>query len=239
MKFLSKEVIFLIELKELTKKYEGSNAPALSDINLNIERGELVFLVGLSGVGKTTLIKLIFREISPTSGSVYFRGRNIFRFKPRELLAYRRNIGMVFQDFRLIKSKTIYENVAFALEVIGESRREIEKKVPAALDMVDLSHKLDVFPNQLSGGEQQRVGIARAIVKNPQLILADEPTGNVDPRTAREIMNLFDKINQGGTTVIIATHAWELVNEMKKRVISLEDGCLKKDNKQEEGYCVT
>ncbi len=213
--------------------------PALSDINLNIESGELVFLVGLSGVGKTTLIKLIFREISPTSGSVFFRGRNISRFKPRELLGYRRNIGMVFQDFRLIKSKTIYENVAFALEVIGESRREIDKKVPAALDMVDLSHKLDVFPNQLSGGEQQRVGIARAIVKNPQLILADEPTGNVDPRTAREIMNLFDKINQGGTTVIIATHAWELVNEMKKRVISLEDGFLKKDNKQEEGYCVT
>ncbi len=206
--------------------------PAVSKVDLTIEQGEFVFFVGDSGAGKTTLIRLVFHEVVPTSGAVFFHGKDLSHFNPGELLRYRRNIGMVFQDFRLLSRKTVFENTAFALEVLGRSPGEIKKKVPRALEQVGLSHKSRMFPSQLSGGEQQRVGIARAIVKEPLLILADEPTGNVDPNNARYIMELFEQINKTGTTVVAATHAWELVKEMDQRVVSLEDGKVKSDSKK-------
>ena len=221
----------MIQLIGVSKIYPGSSEPAVNSIDLDIESGEFVFLVGPSGAGKTTLTKLVFGEVSPTAGNVYFQGKNIARYRPAHLLKHRRSIGVVFQDFRLIKSKTVYENVAFALEVVGKSSGEIKLKVPAVLEKVGLSHKHDAFPNQLSGGEQQRVGIARAIIKDPLVILADEPTGNVDPNTAREIMKLFEMINEEGTTVVVATHAWELVGEMNKRVVSIEEGYINSDSK--------
>ena len=219
----------MIEIRQVTKVYNGSNAPALSDVSLEVERGDFVFLVGHSGAGKSTLIKLIFQEIKPTSGQVRFMGRDISVFKEGELLRHRRRIGMVFQDFRLLKQKTVFENVAFALEVVGESPRKIRQKVPIVLEKVGLTGKAGSFPSELSGGEQQRVGIARAIVKDPLIIMADEPTGNVDRDNSWQLMELFQEINRGGTTVIIATHAWDMVDRMQKRVISLEKGCLVRD----------
>jgi len=221
----------LIELYNVSKVYE-SGVKAVTDINLRIAKGEFVFLVGPSGAGKSTLTKLIFREQLPTTGQIFFRGRNILRFKGREVLQLRRQIGIVFQDFRLLPRKTVFENVAFALEVIGRPRKEIRRRVPVALAQVGLSGKEDAFPDQLSGGEQQRVGIARAIVKRPLVILADEPTGNLDPGTSREIMDLFEQINRDGATVIIATHAWDIVNRMRKRVVALENGRLVYDEEQ-------
>jgi cell division transport system ATP-binding protein len=224
-------VLVLIELYNVSKVYE-SGVKAVTDINLRIAKGEFVFLVGPSGAGKSTLTKLIFREQLPTTGQIFFRGRNILRFKGREVLQLRRQIGIVFQDFRLLPRKTVFENVAFALEVIGRPRKEIRRRVPVALAQVGLSGKEDAFPDQLSGGEQQRVGIARAIVKRPLVILADEPTGNLDPGTSREIMDLFEQINRDGATVIIATHAWDIVNRMRKRVVALENGRLVYDEEQ-------
>jgi cell division transport system ATP-binding protein len=224
-------VLVLIELYNVSKVYE-SGVKAVTDINLRIAKGEFVFLVGPSGAGKSTLTKLIFREQLPTTGQIFFRGRNILRFKGREVLQLRRQIGIVFQDFRLLLRKTVFENVAFALEVIGRPRKEIRRRVPVALAQVGLSGKEDAFPDQLSGGEQQRVGIARAIVKRPLVILADEPTGNLDPGTSREIMDLFEQINRDGATVIIATHAWDIVNRMRKRVVALENGRLVYDEEQ-------
>ncbi len=221
----------MIELYNVSKVYE-SGVKAVTDINLRIAKGEFVFLVGPSGAGKSTLTKLIFREQLPTTGQIFFRGRNILRFKGREVLQLRRQIGIVFQDFRLLPRKTVFENVAFALEVIGRPRKEIRRRVPVALAQVGLSGKEDAFPDQLSGGEQQRVGIARAIVKRPLVILADEPTGNLDPGTSREIMDLFEQINRDGATVIIATHAWDIVNRMRKRVVALENGRLVYDEEQ-------
>lgn len=221
----------MIELYNVSKVYE-SGVKAVTDINLRIAKGEFVFLVGPSGAGKSTLTKLIFREQLPTTGQIFFRGRNILRFKGREVLQLRRQIGIVFQDFRLLLRKTVFENVAFALEVIGRPRKEIRRRVPVALAQVGLSGKEDAFPDQLSGGEQQRVGIARAIVKRPLVILADEPTGNLDPGTSREIMDLFEQINRDGATVIIATHAWDIVNRMRKRVVALENGRLVYDEEQ-------
>ncbi len=205
--------------------------PALSGVEMNIEQGDFVFLVGDSGAGKTSLIRLLFREVMPTSGKVYYHGRDTSRFRPKELLRYRRNIGVVFQDFRLLSRKTVFENVAFTLEVMGRSREEINQKVPRVLEQVGLSQYSRVYPSRLSGGEQQRVGIARAIVKDPLLILADEPTGNVDPNNARQIMEMFKEINQSGTTLVVATHAWELVEEMSQRVVSLKDGRVVNDSK--------
>ena len=225
----------MIQISAVSKQYNNGKAAAVKDVSLNIEQGEFVFLVGPSGAGKTTLIKLIFREQLPTSGRIVFLGNDTNAYKPWELLRHRRRMGMVFQDFRLLKRKTVFENVAFALEVLGRAPREIKEKVPAVLEQVGLKGKENSFPSQLSGGEQQRVGIARAVVKDPLIILADEPTGNVDRDTSWQIMELFEKINEGGTTVVIATHAWDLVDRMRKRVVALEDGLLIRDE-QRGGY---
>lgn len=221
----------MIHFYNVTKEYPNG-VKAVNDVTLRIKRGEFVFLVGASGAGKSTITKLIFREEKPTSGQIFFNGRNVLRLKGREVVAMRRKIGMIFQDFRLLPRKTAFENVAFALEVIGVSRREIRKRVPEVLKLVGLAEKADCFPNQLSGGEQQRVCVARAIVKNPVLILADEPTGNLDPENSRSLMELFEQINRAGTTMVIATHAWDIVNEMKKRVIHLEKGRVIRDEEQ-------
>ncbi len=225
----------MIEFKRVTKTYNNGDVPAVANISLRIGQGEFVFLVGPSGAGKTTLIKLLFREILPSLGQVFFVNRNISTFTEGELLRYRRRIGMVFQDFRLLKQKTVFENVAFALEVLGQSPRKIREKVPIALEKVGLTGKEKAFPSELSGGEAQRVGIARAIAKDPLIILADEPTGNVDRDNSRQIMKLFEKINEGGTTVIIATHAWDLVDRMQKRVIAMNRGHIIRDE-QSGGY---
>jgi len=222
----------LIEIRDVKKLYSGMATPALAGVSLEIERGEFVFLVGPSGAGKSTLIKLIFCEQKPSSGSVYFWGKNTSSFKEAELLKHRRRMGMVFQDFRLLKQKTVFENVAFALEVVGKSPKVIREKVPAALEKVGLAGKEKSFPMELSGGEQQRVGIARAIVKDPLIILADEPTGNLDRDNSRQLMDLFARINEGGTTVIIATHAYDVVDRMKKRVVALEAGQLIRDEQR-------
>ncbi|MFW0861020.1 MAG: cell division ATP-binding protein FtsE [Dethiobacter sp.] len=222
----------MIELKRVSKSYNSCTQPAVADLSLQVNRGEFVFLVGPSGAGKSTLIKLVFREQTPSSGQITFEGRDLSSLKQKELLRHRRRIGMVFQDYRLLKQKTVYENVAFALEVIGRPAKEIRRKVPAALAEVGLTGKEKAFPAELSGGEQQRVGIARAIVKDPLLILADEPTGNLDRNNAMQLMELFQTINRSGTTVIIATHAWDLVDRMKKRVVAMENGCLIRDEQR-------
>jgi cell division transport system ATP-binding protein len=222
----------LIELNDVTKQYPGCAIPALDHVSLNIKQGEFVFLVGPSGAGKSTLIKLIFREQLPSSGHMLFDGHNIVAMKQKELLEHRRRMGMVFQDYRLLKQKTVFENVAFALEVLGRSPKEIREKVPEALAKVGLSEKAQSFPNELSGGEQQRVGLARAIVKDPLVILADEPTGNLDRDNSRQLMELLESINESGTTVIIATHAWEIVDRMQKRVVALECGRMTRDEQR-------
>ncbi|MBT9136253.1 MAG: Cell division ATP-binding protein FtsE [Firmicutes bacterium] len=222
----------MIEFVEITKQYPGSKIPALSNVSLQIQRGEFVFLVGSSGAGKSTMLRLLFREYLPSSGSIFFLGRDSAKMKPGELLKYRRRIGMVFQDFRLLKQKTVFENVAFALEVVGRSSQEIRLAVPVALAEVGLLDRAKAFPGELSGGEQQRVGIARAIVRKPTIILADEPTGNVDPENAWQLMELFTQINRTGTTVIIATHASDVVDRLRKRVIALEKGRLVRDEKR-------
>jgi cell division transport system ATP-binding protein len=222
----------LIELKRVSKSYNNCAQPAVANLSLQVNRGEFVFLVGPSGAGKSTLIKLVFREQTPSSGQITFEGRDLSRLKQKELLRHRRRIGMVFQDYRLLKQKTVYENVAFALEVIGRPAKEIRRKVPAALAEVGLTGKEKAFPAELSGGEQQRVGIARAIVKDPLIVLADEPTGNLDRNNALQLMELFETINRSGTTVIIATHAWDLVDRMKKRVVAMENGCLIRDEQR-------
>ncbi|MCL6639511.1 MAG: cell division ATP-binding protein FtsE [Firmicutes bacterium] len=222
----------MIQILNVTKVYPNG-VKALSDISLRVNKGEFVFLVGPSGAGKSTLTKLLYREELPTRGQVLFNGRNLIRMKPREVPHLRRKIGLIFQDFRLLPRKTVFENVAFALEVTGASKREIKKSVPAVLNMVGLGHKLDVFPDHLSGGEQQRVCIARAIVNNPLLIIADEPTGNLDPETSWGLMKLLIDINRRGTTIIMSTHAYDIVDTMKKRVVALSGGQIVRD--EEEG----
>ncbi|HHU29792.1 MAG: cell division ATP-binding protein FtsE [Bacillota bacterium] len=222
----------MIIFNNVTKIYPGSKIPAIRDLTTEITRGEFVFLVGPSGAGKSTFIKLLFREQLPTKGTIYFEGKNIARLTKGQLLRHRRQIGMVFQDFRLLKQKTVYENVAFALEVLGRSPRVIRQKVPDALAKVGLLGKEKSFPSELSGGEQQRVGVARALVKDPLIVLADEPTGNLDRENSRQLMDLFETINKEGTMVIIATHAWDLVDRMQKRVIALDKGRLVRDEKR-------
>ena len=224
----------VIEINQVSMLYPGTKDPALEELSLELTPGEFLFLVGPSGAGKSSFIKLLFREKLPTTGKIYFEGKDLSAYKKKDILEHRRRIGMVFQDYKLIKQKTVFENVAFALEVLGYSPKEIERKVPEALEKVGLSHKSKAFPKELSGGEQQRVGIARAIVKNPDLILADEPTGNLDRDNALQLMELFEKINGEGTTVIIATHAWDLVDRMQKRVVALAGGKLKRD--EQGGY---
>nr|WP_277999031.1 cell division ATP-binding protein FtsE [Moorella sulfitireducens] len=221
----------LIQFYNVTKVYPP-HIIALDDLSVKIDKGEFVFLVGPSGAGKTTFIRLLFREETPTRGQILIGGRSIIRLKRKEVPSLRRNIGIVFQDFRLLPEWTVYENVAFALRVIEVPPREIKPRVEKALERVGLGSKARMFPHQLSGGEQQRAAIARAIVNNPRILVADEPTGNLDPSTSREIMKLLEEINYQGTTVIMATHAWDIVNSMRKRVIALQQGRLVRDDRE-------
>lgn len=222
----------LIELKGVTKKYKRGST-ALRDLSVSINQGEFVYLVGPSGAGKSSFIKLLYREEAATKGTIKVGEFELTKLKARQVPILRRSIGVVFQDYKLLQRKTVYENVAFAMEVIGSKRKDIKKRVPEVLDLVGLKHKARSFPEELSGGEQQRVAIARAIVNNPKLLIADEPTGNLDPEIALEIMQLLERINLQGTTVIMATHNSVIVNTMKHRVLAVEEGRLVRD--QEEG----
>ncbi|MBS4537421.1 cell division ATP-binding protein FtsE [Clostridium sp. D2Q-11] len=221
----------MIRLQNVVKEYKNG-VKALNDVNIHIEKGDFVFLVGSSGAGKSTLIKLLMKEIDPDKGKLYLANKDITKVTNRSIPEIRRLIGMVFQDFRLLQNKTVYENIAFAMEIIGQSAKEIRRQVPKVLNLVGLSHKADSFPNQLSGGEQQRVSIARAIVNNPTVLIADEPTGNLDPDTAWEIMNVLKDINRRGTTVLMATHAKDIVDVMQKRVIALSEGKVTRDDRK-------
>lgn len=224
----------MIELQDVTKVYEG-NVTGVEHINLTIEDGEFVFIVGESGSGKSTLLKLLMREIVPDEGAILIDGKDITKLRRSKVAELRRSMGIVFQDYRLLTSRTVYENVAFALEVIEVPPKKIKRSVPAALNLVGLTHKAKSMPNSISGGEQQRTAIARAIVNNPRVVLADEPTGNLDPRNSEEIMDVLDAINRRGTTVIVATHDRDIVDEMQKRVIHIEDGMIVRDS-EEGGY---
>ncbi len=224
----------MIEIKNLTKTYEKSSR-ALKNVNITIEDGEFVFVTGRSGSGKSTLMKILLKEVEPTSGRVIVNDMDLGKMPRSYVPKYRRRLGVVFQDFRLLKDKTVYENVAFAQRVIGVSSRRIRESVPQMLKMVGLSSKYKSFPRQLSGGEQQRVAIARALINKPEVLLADEPTGNLDPQNAMEIMRLLDEINRQGTTVIVVTHSRDLVNTMQKRVITIEKGVVVSDE-EESGY---
>lgn len=218
----------MIEISDIVKTYETGNK-ALRDISITIEDGEFVFIVGRSGSGKSTLLKLLLKELEPTSGNIIVNDMNLGKMPRGFVPKYRRKLGVVFQDFRLLKERNVYENVAFALRVVGASRRVIKESVPAMLQMVGLSSKYKAYPHQLSGGEQQRVAIARALINNPEVLLADEPTGNLDSHNAIEIMKLLNEINQKGTTVIVVTHSQEIVEIMQKRVITMERGTVVRD----------
>lgn len=219
----------MISMKNVSKVYLADKAPALAECDVDIAQGEFVFLVGHSGSGKSTFIKLLLREILPTTGQIMVAGQDVVRMKNWKIPYLRRNIGCVFQDFKLLPNKTSYENVAFALEVIGKSTHVINTQVPEVLRLVGLEEKMDSYPDELSGGEQQRVSIARAFVNRPPLLLADEPTGNLDPATSLGIMSLLNRINKTGTTVLVATHDREMVDSMRKRVIALENGKVIRD----------
>ena len=224
----------MIEISNLTKTYEKSSR-ALKGLDIIIDDGEFVFITGRSGSGKSTLLKILLKEVEPTSGRVVVNDMNLGRMPRRYIPKYRRRLGVVFQDFRLLKDRTVYENVAFAQRVIGASGRTIRESVPQMLKMVGLSSKYKSYPHQLSGGEQQRVAIARALINRPEVLLADEPTGNLDPHNAMEIMRLLEEINRQGTTVIVVTHSREIVNMMKKRVITIDKGIIIGDE-EESGY---
>jgi len=226
--------IVLINVNSVTKIYENGSK-GVKDISIDIEKGEFVFIVGTSGSGKSTLIRLMLKEMDPSEGEITVAGRDITKLTQKEIPYYRRQLGVVFQDFRLLPNKTVYENVAFAMRVVERGGRDIRRAVPSVLAMVGLQRKSKAYPNQLSGGEQQRTALARAIVNGPPILLADEPTGNLDPDTAWEIMELLEEINLRGTTVVIATHAKEIVDQMQKRVITLKNGSLVRDI-QEGGY---
>lgn len=219
----------MIEFDDVTMIYKRGAQPALSHVTATIERGEFAFLVGKSGSGKSTFMSLIYRENRPTSGNITVVGKRVNTLSRWRVPHLRRQIGTVFQDFRLLERKTVYDNVALAMQVIGRPRSAIKKDVPAVLEMVDLGDKGGRLPHELSGGEQQRVAIARAMVNRPQILLADEPTGNLDPRTSLGIMRLLDRINRAGTTVLMATHDDEIVDQMRKRVIELKDGRVIRD----------
>ena len=221
----------MISMRNVTKQYKGAPRAALDDVSIEIDKGDFVFLVGTSGSGKSSLLRLMLREDVPSKGSVSVLGENLVAIASRRIPQFRRNIGMVFQDFRLLPNKTIFENIAFSLEVTGASRSKIADKVPAALNLVGLSEKADRMPNELSGGEQQRVALARAFVDTPALLLADEPTGNLDPATSAEIMRLLEKINEGGTTIVMATHDRGLVDMARKRVVVLDQGRIVRDER--------
>lgn len=223
----------MIDLVNVTKSY-GRGLPAVNHANLHVDRGEFVFVVGESGSGKTTLIKLLMKELDATSGMITVSGERLDRMKHRRIARYRRKLGVVFQDFRLLKDRNVYENVAFAQRVIGRPTRVIRKRVPEILQEVGLAGKYKSFPRELSGGEQQRVALARALVNRPDILLADEPTGNLDPRTSEEIMELLEEINQRGTTVLVVTHNRDIVNAMKKRVVTMHEGVIVSDEKEGE-----
>lgn len=224
----------MIQLTNVSKIYQNG-ARALVDVNLKIGKGDFVFLVGPSGAGKSTLIKLFYRDETPTRGQVSINSKNLVRMKQREVPYLRRSIGVIFQDFKLLPNKTVAENVGFALEVIGVAKREVQTRTLETLELVGLGGKGKAFPHELSGGEQQRVCVARAIINNPALLVADEPTGNLDPDTAWEIMDLLYNINKRGTTVVMATHAKVIVNKMQKRVIAIENGRVVRDE-EKGGY---
>ena len=219
----------LIEIRDVTKIY-NNGVTALCDINLNISKGEFVFVIGASGSGKSTLIKLLYRQEKPTRGEVYVGGINVAKLRNGRVYKLRRKLGIVFQDYKLLPKKTVFENVAFALEIYGLKESEVRKRTIKAIEQVGLKDKLRSYPDELSGGEQQRVSIARAIVNDPKVLICDEPTGNLDPETSMEIMKVIDDINKElGTTIIMATHAKDIVNKMKKRVVTLDKGLIIKD----------
>ena len=217
-----------IKFRNVEKTYKNG-VNAVYDMNLDIKKGEFVFVIGASGSGKSTLIKMLYREERPTNGEIYVGGINVAKVKNNKVYKLRRKIGIVFQDYKLLPKLIVYENVAFALEIYGLPTNEVKRKVLKALDLVGLKSKTKSYPNQLSGGEQQRVAIARAIVNSPKLLICDEPTGNLDPDTSLEVMKVIEKINDLGTTVVMATHDREMVNKMKKRVVLLDNGKLVKD----------
>lgn len=221
----------MITLDHVSKSY-STGAPALNDVSLHIEQGEFVFIVGDSGSGKSTLIKLLLRELLPTSGTIQVNGNDVAALKHKQIPKFRRNIGVVFQDFRLLKDRNVYENVAFAQRVVQTPGKEIKRNVPSILSVVGLAGKYKARPRQLSGGEQQRVALARALVNKPPILLADEPTGNLDPKNSWEIMKLLEQINMNGTTVLVVTHNREIVNAMKKRVITMNKGVIVSDQKE-------
>ena len=219
----------MIRLENVTKTYRGAGASALAEVQLQIVRGEFVFLVGSSGSGKSSLLRLMLREEKPDSGEIFVLGENLRTLPQRRVASYRRKLGVVFQDFRLLSNKTVYQNIAFALQVIGKSRAFVETSVPDVLRLVGLEDKSSSFPSALSGGEQQRVAIARALVNRPELLLADEPTGNLDPDNSREIMGLLSRINLSGTTIVMATHDRGIVDQMQRRVVEIKQGRIVRD----------
>lgn len=221
----------IIALDAVSKQYQ-TGVDALKDVSLRIEQGEFVFVVGKSGSGKSTFIKLLLKELDPTSGKLYIAGRLVNKLRRKQVPLYRRNIGVVFQDFRLLKDRTVFENVAFAQRIIGRNKREIIRNVSTMLTIVGLTEKADAYPHELSGGEQQRVAIARALVNQPTILLADEPTGNLDPQNAWEIMMLLQEVNKMGTTVVVVTHNNDIVDIMQKRVVTLEEGRVIRDDKK-------
>ena len=221
----------MIKFENVSKIYDNG-FPALHDVSFEIEKGEFVFLVGSSAAGKSTIIKLIMKEEDATEGDITINGIDVCDLRRKEVPFFRRTIGVVFQDFRLLPNKTVQENVAYAMEIVGASGKDIRKNVPNVLSMVGLAHKAKMYPRQLSGGEQQRVAIARAIVNNPVVLIADEPTGNLDPDTAQEIMTILEDINRRGTTIIMATHAENIVNKMQKRVLVVEKGAIVRDEER-------
>lgn len=221
----------MIRFENVSKVYPRSSRPALSDISLDIERGEFVFIVGASGSGKSTLLRLVLKEEQASSGRVLVAGHDVGRLPHRKVPRLRREIGTVFQDFRLLPNKTVYQNVAFALQVIGRSRHAVRQVVPETLEMVGLHGKEKRLPHELSGGEQQRVAIARAFVNKPAILLADEPTGNLDPSTSLEIVRLLDRINRTGTTIVMATHDNDIVDQLRKRVVELDEGEVIRDER--------
>ena len=224
----------MIDLENVTKAY-STGVQALNGVSLHIDKGEFVFIVGDSGSGKSTLIKLLLKELNPTSGTIKVNGINLNKMKQRAIPKYRRKIGVVFQDFRLLKDRNVYENIAFAQRVVITPSKQIRKNVPMMLSLVGLAEKYKSYPKQLSGGEQQRVALARALVNRPNILLADEPTGNLDPKNSKEIMKLLETINERGTTVLVVTHNQEIVDQMKKRVIAMHKGVIISDERK-AGY---
>ena len=226
----------MIEMMNVTKKY-NKGITAINNLSIQIKDGEFVYVVGPSGAGKSTFIKMMYREEKATKGRIRVGKYDLIKIKDRQIPFLRRYVGVVFQDFKLLQNKTVYENVAYAMEVIEKSPREIKRRVQEVLELVNLKHCVDNFPNELSGGEQQRVAIARAIVNTPGILIADEPTGNLDPDTSMEIMDILERINEQGTTIVMATHNSQIVNEKKHRVIAIENGQIVRDQEQGEyGY---